>query len=111
MPTRFLLPPTSPSKDPSDYPYFQGSISRWLWRIYIQRLTPAGRWFALATAVFVIYGGSSLQLQGYVLAAYAGALWLVALIAVVLYRPKVKLDARLSPRICAGETLPVDLTI
>ena len=53
MAMRIPLPPLSPAKDHSDYPLFTGNISRWLWRIYSQRLTGAGRWFALATALFV----------------------------------------------------------
>ncbi|HEX8522197.1 MAG TPA: DUF58 domain-containing protein [Tepidisphaeraceae bacterium] len=111
MASKFSLPPLSPSKDPADYPYFKGGISRLVWRIYTQRLTPAGRWFAIATAIFGAYGGATLQLQGYVIATYAGALWLVALVAMVMYRPRVDLKARLAPRVCAGQTLPVDVTI
>src|SRR5215208_3971573 len=104
MASRFLLPPLSPAKDPSDYPYFKGSISRWAWRVWIQPLTPAGRWFLLASAIFTTYGGASLQLQGFVIAAYAQAVWLIAIIAMLLYRPKVKLVAHLSARVCAGQT-------
>jgi uncharacterized protein (DUF58 family) len=86
-------------------------VSRYLWRIYAQRLTVAGRWLLLATAVFVGYGGTSLQLQGYVLATYAVALWFVAGVAMLMYRPRVKLTVQMSSRVCAGETLPVDLEI
>jgi uncharacterized protein (DUF58 family) len=111
MAINLSLPSLSPGKDPAEYPLFSGNISRWLWRIYSQRLTTAGRWFALATALFVSYGGASLQLQGYVLATYAGALWWIALGAMMLYRPRVRLTATSSTRLCAGETLTVDLEI
>ncbi len=111
MPSRLSFPPLSPSKDPAEYALFSGSLSRWFWRIYTQRLTPAGRWFALVTAMFLSYGGASLQLQGYVLAAYAVAAWGVAGFALLLFRPKVRLEARFSTRICAGETVPVDVEI
>ena len=108
---KLSLPPLSPGKDPADYPLFSGNISRWIWRIYSQRLTSMGRWFALVTAVFVMYGGVSLQLQGYVLSAYASALWWVALGAMVVYRPRVRLTARSATRLCAGEILAVDVEV
>lgn len=108
---KVTLPPLSPAKDPADYPFFTGGVSRTVWRIYTQRLTPAGRWFALVSAGFVSYAGASLQLQGYVLASYVGVLWLVAVAAMLLYRPKVKLDVQMADRVCAGETLPADLRI
>jgi uncharacterized protein (DUF58 family) len=88
-----------------------GAISRWLWRTWVQRLTPPGRWLVLASAIFVTYGGASLQLQGFVLGAYAGALWLVAMLAMLLYRPRVRLTARHAERCSAGEALPVDIEI
>src|SRR5437764_3249721 len=111
MAMKLSLPPLSPGKDVADYPLFSGNVSRWLWRIYSQRLTSAGRWFALVTALFVGYGGTSLQLQGYVLSAYATALWWIALAAMLAYRPKVRLTARMASRVCAGEVLPVDLEV
>src|SRR4029450_562756 len=112
MPRRRLsLPPLSPSKNLPDDTILQGGISRWLWRIYTQRFTPAGRWFALGAAVFVAYGGATLQVQGYVLAGYAAAIWLVAMAAMILYRPRVALTARSSVRVCAGETIPVDVEV
>jgi uncharacterized protein (DUF58 family) len=109
--SRLSFPPLSPSKDPADYAVFQGSISRWGWRIYTQRLTHAGRWFVLITGAFSAYGGASLMIQGYVLAAYASAIWWIALVAAWLYRPKVRLTTAFSDRVCAGELLPVDVEI
>jgi uncharacterized protein (DUF58 family) len=111
MSKRLSAPPFSPAKDPAQYPLFTGAISRWVWRIYTQRLTPAGRWFAVATALFIAYGGASIQLQGYVLGLYASTLWAVAIGAMLLYRPRVRLTARMATRVCAGETLPVDLEV
>src|SRR3974377_2499519 len=112
MPTApSLLPSLSAAKDPADFPVFQGKISQWLWRLYTHRLTQAGRWFAVVTVIFISYGGASLQLQGYVLASYAGTLWAVALIASLFYRPKVKLSATLAQRPSVGQTLPVDVEI
>jgi uncharacterized protein (DUF58 family) len=111
MATRLRLPPLGPSKDVSDYPLFTAGVSRWLWRIYAQRLTPAGRWFALATAIFSMYGGISLELQGYVPAGYCAVIWMVAAAAMLLYRPRVKLTARCPDRVCAGETIDCDIEI
>jgi uncharacterized protein (DUF58 family) len=111
MSTRFAPPPFSPAKDPATYPLFTGGVSRWVWRVYMQRLTPAGRWFAAATALFIAYGGASIQLQGYVLGLYASALWAVAIVAMLFYRPRVRLTARMAARVCAGETLPVDVEV
>ncbi len=105
------LPPPSPCKDPAEYPLFKGGVSRTLWRLYTQRLTGPGRWFAAVTAVFVSYSGASLQLQGHVIAAYAGAIWAVAACAMLWYRPRVKLSAVAPSRVCAGQTLTVDVEI
>jgi uncharacterized protein (DUF58 family) len=105
MPKPARLPPLSPCKNVGDYLFLRGGISRWLWRIYTQRLTPGGRWFALASLVFFAYGGISLQLQGYVLAGYVIAIWLVGAGAMLVYRPRVKLQAALASRVCAGETI------
>ena len=111
MPNRLRLPPLGPSKDVSDYPLFTSGVSRWIWRIYAQRLTSAGRWFALATAIFSMYGGISLQLQGYVPAGYAGVIWLVAFVAMLLYRPSVSLTSRCPDRVCCGETIECDIEL
>jgi uncharacterized protein (DUF58 family) len=111
MATKLRFPPLGPSKDISDYPLFTSGVSRWLWRIYAQRLTPAGRWFALATAIFSMYGGISLQLQGYVPAGYTVIIWSVAAMGTLLYRPRVKLTCRNPDRVCAGETVECDIEI
>src|SRR5690349_25095247 len=89
------LPSLSPAKDPAAYPVFKGEVTRMIWRIYAQRLTSAGRWFLLASLLLIGYGGSSLQIQAYVLASYVAAVWLVALIMVAAYRPKLKLTFKL----------------
>jgi uncharacterized protein (DUF58 family) len=111
MATQLRFPPLGPSKDVSDYPLFTSGASRWLWRIYAQRLTPAGRWFALATAIFSLYGNISLQLQGYVPAGYAAVIWAWAIAAMLIYRPRALLIARHPDRVCAGETIDCDVEI
>lgn len=104
-------PPTSPAKDYGDYPAFTGGVSRFVWRVYTQRFTTAGRWFALASGAFISYSGSSLALQGYVPAAYFGALWLVAILALLFWRPRVTAAFRLGGRVCAGELVPLEVDV
>jgi uncharacterized protein (DUF58 family) len=105
------MPPLAPSKDVAQYPLFTSGVSRWIWRIYAQRLTAAGRWFLLATALFSLYGGISLSLQGYVPSGYTAVIWTVAAGAMLIYRPKVSLTARSPERVCAGETIHADIDI
>jgi len=111
MANKLRFPPLGPSKDVSDYPLFTSGVSRWMWRIYAQRLTPAGRWFALATAVFSMYGGISLELQGYMPAGYTAVIWTIAAAAMLLYRPRVTLVCRSPDRVCAGQTIDCDVEI
>ncbi len=77
----------------------------------MQRLTPAGRWMAFISGIFVFYGGASLQLQGFVLAAYVFGLWLIAWMAMIVYRPRATLHVMMSTRVCAGETVPIDIDV
>lgn len=112
MGTRLSLPSFSPAKNPADYPAFKGNISRTIWRVLTQRLTPAGRWLGIATLVFASYGGaSSLKLQTFVPAAYIAAVWVIAIAAAMLYRPRVKLTARAAARGSVGQSIPVDIDI
>lgn len=101
----------SPAKDPADFPMLRhAKLSRIAWRVYTQRLTPMGRWFALASMGFVSYSGASLQLQGYVPAAYVAAVWLIAACC-LLVRPRAALSARLPDRAAAGETVRVKVEV
>ena len=87
------------------------ATARLAWQIFTQRLTSAGRWFAIPTIVFGSYGGLSLQVQGYIAFSYFFAFWAIAAAAMLALRPKVKLHALMAPRLCAGQTLPVDVQI
>ncbi len=111
MPRPARWPPLAPTKDIGDYLLLRGGISRWLWRIYTQRFTPAGRWFVLISFVFIIYGGASLQLQAYVTAIYILAIWMAATATMLVYRPRTRLTSHLPARVCAGETLIADVRI
>lgn len=86
-------------------------LVRWLLGVYQQRLTRGGKWLLWPTAIFTAYGGVTLQIQGYVVFSYLFALWAVALLAMLLVRPRVKLAVRMADRACAGETIPVDVEV
>ncbi|HZZ42183.1 MAG TPA: DUF58 domain-containing protein [Tepidisphaeraceae bacterium] len=101
----------SPAKDPGSHPWLRGEISRWVWRMYAQRLTKAGRWLVLPTVVLSTYSGSSLQLQGYVAFAYVAGLWWVAIVAMVVSRPRVKIAVAHADRVSVGETAVVDVEV
>lgn len=81
------------------------------WRFLTERLTVAGRWFALATSAFFVSGINSLELQSYVPLLYASSLWLAALLALFWTRPRAKLEVHHATRMRAGEYLPVQIDI
>lgn len=101
----------SPTKDLAASRLFTSALVRWLWGLYTQRLTRAGRWLLWPTCFYVGYAGLSLRVQGYVVFSYLFALWAVSLVAMLLLRPRVLLAARHADRICAGEVLPIDVEI
>jgi uncharacterized protein (DUF58 family) len=111
MATRIDLPSFSPAKDPASFPGFKGSISRAVWRFITQRLTYPGRWLAIGSVLVIGYSGASLQIQAYALAAYLGAVWVIAWAAVFFYRPRVRLSADLSARVSVNDVLPVDVEV
>ena len=104
-------PSFSPSKDVTEHPMLHTGTARLAWLILTQRLTAAGRWFAIPTLIFGTYGGISLQIQGYIVFSYFFAFWAIAAAAMLALRPKVRLKALMAPRICAGQTLPIDVEI
>jgi uncharacterized protein (DUF58 family) len=104
-------PPLSRAKDINAHPYFRGAISRWAWRFYTHRLTPASRWFFTLSVLFISLGYSSLDLQIYVPFTYAFGIWTVAIAGANLFKPRVALVIRHAHRIRAGEILPIDVDI
>lgn len=105
------FPSFSPCKDPAELPSLKTGTARFFWRIFTQHLTEAGRWFALPTGVFGVYGALSMMIQGYVVFCYLFALWMLAIIGMFIFRPRVRLTAIYAPRVCAGETMPVDIEV
>jgi uncharacterized protein (DUF58 family) len=108
------LPPLSaftPTKDIRYHPLFQGLLFPWVWRVWTQRFTRAGHYFAAATLFFLAFSSVSLDQQFYVPLAYAAGLWTVALVSMWLGRPRVKLTTTQADRIRAGETLMVEIEV
>lgn len=90
---------------------FRSFVVRCVWRLYTQRLTQAGRWFLWPTLIFTSYGSTSLFLQAFAFFAYAFGLWAAAFLCMWLWRPRVLCQARHAERVCAGETLPVEIEV
>lgn len=105
------LPTLSRTHDAYVYPLLRSAGLAGAWNLFTHRLSQPGRWVLLTTAAFFGYGTSSLELQAYVPLSYATALWLLAFFGMLFARPRVALCVRHSDRVCAGETLPVDVEV
>ncbi|MBI3831047.1 MAG: DUF58 domain-containing protein [Planctomycetes bacterium] len=101
----------SGAKDTRGHAFFRSVVWRWIWRLYTQRLTKAGRWLLWPCLTFLGYSITTLELQAYVPFAYAFGLWFMALAATLLFRPKVRLNTVHAERVCAGEVLPVEAEV
>ena len=86
-------------------------IVRWIWTLWFRLLTPAGRYFFLATGLFFGYGATSLDAQSFVPLAYALILWLAAFAMLRVSRPNLQLQTDNALRIAAGEELPVTIKV
>lgn len=93
------------------HPLYKGKISRWLWRLYTHRFTQAGRWFFWPTLLLTLVGLTSLELQVFVVVPYLLIYWFSALVVSLLLPVRVSLQVRHAERICAGETLPIEITL
>lgn len=105
------LPSFSPCKDVSDQFILRTATARLAWMLFTQKLTLAGRWMAIPTGMFASYGAISVFHQGYIVFCYLFAFWVLATVGMFLFRPKVRLSAIYAPRVCAGETMPVDVEV
>lgn len=77
-----------------------------LW-CYFHGLTRAGRWFVWPSLAFLAYALVSIRGQLFLPASYGLALWLVALVASRVWRPRVQARVEHVDRVGAGEELPV----
>jgi uncharacterized protein (DUF58 family) len=74
-------------------------------------MTPAGRGFLGATLLFLHFTLCSLDIQAYVGLAYATGLWVTALAAARLCRPRVQVTVHGPERMRAGEQGWVDVEV
>lgn len=105
------MPSLSPCKDVADQKLLRSATARLAWMLFTQKLTVAGRWLIFPTGVFAGIGGINMYYMGYTLFCYVFALWALAAAGMLLLRPKVRLKAYYAPRVCAGETMPVDVEV
>ena len=103
--------PRNRSKDISFYAYFQGGISRGLWRFVYYRFTSASRWFMAITLLFIAYGSNTFDIQAYVSVMYLLCIWLVAILSALVSRPRVTASVHAADRIRVGEKLAIELDI
>ncbi len=108
---RLILSACPSTHDIAQHPLFRGELSRWVWRFTTHRVTRAGRWFFWPTLALAALGSTTLVLQTYVVFIYAAALWAVALLTALCLPPRVRVQSSHADRLCAGETLPIDVHI
>lgn len=111
-----MRPPFNPhplhsTKEIRGHPFFQGAISRWVWRLWTHRMTRPSLWFAGMTLAFALYGTTSLDLQVFVPFTYAVSVWTLALGWAFVRPPRVALSTRQPARVEAGRRLPVTVTV
>ncbi len=107
----FDIPRLSPAHDIARQGPFHSRLLRAGWGFWFRTLAPGGRYFFLATLLFFLYGGMTLEPQSFVPFAYALVVWVVAEIAKALEKPGVELRVSHPDRIAAGERLPVEVEI
>ena len=107
----FEFPRRSASHDVNRLGPFYSLVVRWCWTIWFRLLTPAGRYFFIATGLFFGYGVTSLEFQGFVPLAYSLILWGAAFLMLRVARPNLRLQTDNVLRIAAGEELPVKFSV
>lgn len=106
---RFRMP--DGTQDITPHPLLMGRLSCWVWRFVTHRMTPAARALFWPTMALALFGSLSLELQGYYIFLYLCVLWGVALLIALCLPPRVTLQVRHAERLCAGETLPIEITL
>ena len=107
----FELPRRSASHEVNRKGPFYSLSIRWIWTLWFRLLTPAGRYFFLATGLFFGYGVTSLEFQAFVPLAYAMIVWSAAFLMLRAARPNLLLQSENVHRIAAGNELPIKLHI
>ena len=84
---------------------------RWLRALWMERLSPGGRWLFIASGLFFGYGSTSLDLQVFVPLLYLFALWFVAFWVMLLEKPRATLKASHAARTRAGDSVPIEIEV
>jgi len=105
------MPSFSAAKDTRGHSLFRSFGGRWVWRLFIGRMTSAGRWMLIPTVFLFAYASTSLTMQAYIPFCYVSALWALALIAPLFFKPRVKLTVQHAQHVVAGEIMPVEVEI
>jgi len=114
VPRRYLAdgwPSLSGMHDAAAYKVINTAGLAGAWRFYTERFTTPGRWFLWATGAFFLSGVNSLELQAYVPLLYTAVLWGLAVLAMLLFKPRVTLTTQHAERVCAGEIMPVEIEV
>ncbi len=84
---------------------------RWLRNLWMERVSPGGRWLFIASGLFFGYGSTSLELQVFVPLLYFCALWFVAFSVMLLERPRAELKATHATRTRVGDSLFIEIAV
>ena len=109
---RIAWPEFAGTRDIDYHPLFRGYLSRSVWRFYTHALTPTGLWFAGLTTLlgFVAISGS-LDLPLFIPFCYASGIWAGAFFYMLVFPPRVHIQAAHANRVGVDEILPVDVEI
>ena len=105
------MPSFSAAKDTRGHSVFRSASARAVWRLLTWRLTSAGRWMLIPTIFLFAYASASLTLQSFIPFCYVAALWLIALLAPLAYKPRVRVTVRHAQHVFAGEIMPVEIEV
>ena len=105
------IPSVSAAKDVRGHSLFRSAGARLIWKLLTWRLTSAGRWLLIPTILLFAYTSASLYQQALIPFCYVLALWAVALLAPLIYRPRVNVAVRHKQSVFAGETMPVEIEV
>jgi uncharacterized protein (DUF58 family) len=105
------IPSFSAAKDTRGHSVFRSKSARVLWKFLTWRLTSAGRWMLIPSVFLFAYASASLTLQAFIPFCYVSALWIIALLSPLLFKPRVSLAVRHAQHVFAGELMPVEVEI
>lgn len=105
------MPSFSAAKDTRGHQVFRSAGARFIWRFLTWRLTSAGRWMLIPTIFLFAYTSASSNFQSFIPFSFVLALWVIALFAPLLFKPRVNLAVRHAQQVFAGEVMPVEVEV